>query len=180
MPCVTVIVGMLWHDRFQIRADITDKTMNTVVVLFDEIAKQLVKRTAKSLVEEQLQDTSVDAPILPSALQSLIGTTYTFEIKSHTYYHFGEYESFNCANIIGPASDCADKNVCPNTPSVCATSTDPLKRSAPNPYPFPKAARKLRKFCVEDSDDDTEGITPGHMDLTGVIDDIDDGEKAYH
>ncbi|KAJ0831199.1 hypothetical protein HanPSC8_Chr15g0664281 [Helianthus annuus] len=29
--------------------------MSTVVVLFDEAAEQLVKRTAKSLVEEQLK-----------------------------------------------------------------------------------------------------------------------------
>ncbi|MFS7930566.1 hypothetical protein Hanom_Chr04g00345801 [Helianthus anomalus] len=55
MTCVTVIVGMLCHDRFRIQADVTDGTMNTVVVLFDEIAEQLVKRIAKSLAEEQLQ-----------------------------------------------------------------------------------------------------------------------------
>ncbi|KAM0023973.1 putative nucleic acid-binding, replication factor A [Helianthus debilis subsp. tardiflorus] len=165
--------------RFRIQADITDGTMSTVVVLFDEIVEQLVKRTAKSLVKE-LQDTSVDAPILPSALQSLIGTKHTFEIKSHTYYHFGEYESLNCVNIVGPASECADKDVCPKTPAARATSTDPLKRSAPGPYPSPKTGRKLRKFCVEDSTDDTDGMTPGHMDLTGVINDIDDGEKGSH
>ncbi|MFS8017114.1 putative nucleic acid-binding protein [Helianthus anomalus] len=143
-------------------ADITDGTMNTVVVLFDEIAEKLVKRTTKSLVEEQLQDTSIDAPILPSALQSIIETKHTFEIKSHTYYHFSEYESFNCAKIIGPPLDCADKDVCPKN-AGCACN---FNRSV--------------ETCVEDSDDDTDGMTPGHMDLTGVIDDIDDGEKGSH
>ncbi|KAJ0481240.1 putative nucleic acid-binding, replication factor A [Helianthus annuus] len=40
--------------RFRIQADVTDGTMSTVVTLFDEVVEQLVKRTAKSLVEEQL------------------------------------------------------------------------------------------------------------------------------
>ncbi|KAM0061940.1 hypothetical protein Hdeb2414_s0004g00142121 [Helianthus debilis subsp. tardiflorus] len=85
--------------------------MSTVADLFYEVAEQLVKRTARSLVEEQLKDTSIDAPILPSGLAALIRTKHTFEIKSHTYYHFGDCESFTCMEIVGPCMVDADRSV---------------------------------------------------------------------
>lgn len=49
------LIGMLLGARFRIQADVTDGTMSTVVVLFDEVAELLVRRTAKSLVDEQLK-----------------------------------------------------------------------------------------------------------------------------
>ncbi|XP_021979921.1 uncharacterized protein LOC110876046 [Helianthus annuus] len=129
--------------RFRIQADVTDGTMSTVVTLFDEVAEQLVKRTAKSLVEEQLNDTSLDAPILPSALESFIGTKHTFEIKSHTYYRYGEYESFNCAKIVGPGLDDTDGNSKCVTSDLGALPSDSPKRGSSLPPPTPGSGRKL-------------------------------------
>ncbi|KAJ0446574.1 hypothetical protein HanHA89_Chr17g0695701 [Helianthus annuus] len=120
--------------------------MSTVVTLFDEVAEQLVKRTAKSLVEEQLKDTSIDAPILPSALEALIGTKHTFEIKSHTYYRYGEYESFNCAKIVGPGMDDTDGSANVVAPDLDATPSGSLKRDSNLPPPTPGTGRKLRKL----------------------------------
>lgn len=43
--------------------------------------------------------------VLPPVLRELIGTKHVFEIKGHTYYQFGDYESFNCSQVIIPAID---------------------------------------------------------------------------
>ncbi|KAJ0635989.1 hypothetical protein HanOQP8_Chr17g0656871 [Helianthus annuus] len=120
--------------------------MSTVVTFFDEVAKQLVKRTAKSLVEEQLKDTSIDSPKLPSALDALIGTKHTFEIKSHTYYRYGEYESFNCSKIVGPAMDETDGSVNVVTSDLDGRPSASLKRDSNLPPPTPGTRRKLRKL----------------------------------
>ncbi|GJR09150.1 hypothetical protein Tco_0791802 [Tanacetum coccineum] len=36
---------------------------------------------------------------LPTAIRNLIGTTHILEIKSHTYYEYGTFESFTCWKI---------------------------------------------------------------------------------
>ena len=43
-----------------------------------------------------------DQPALPQALTNIIGTSHIFEIKSHTYYEHGTYESFTCWQICEP------------------------------------------------------------------------------
>ncbi|KAJ0592224.1 putative nucleic acid-binding, replication factor A [Helianthus annuus] len=164
--------------RFRIQADVTDGTMSTVVVLFDEAAEQLVKRTARSLVEEQLKDTSIDAPILPFALAALIGTKHTFEIKSHTYYHFGDYESFTCAKIVGPDMDDADKSVDTVANGLGATPSGSLKRGSNLSPLTPVTGRKLRKFCVEDSHEDDDGVRVDRKDVTDVLDDGRDDQEG--
>ncbi|KAJ0493800.1 putative nucleic acid-binding, replication factor A [Helianthus annuus] len=164
--------------RFRIQADVNDGTMSTVVTLFDEVAEQLVKRTAKSLVEEQLKDTSIDAPILPSALEALIGTKHTFEIKSHTYYRYGEYESFNCAKIVDPGMDDTDGNVNVAASDLGTIPSDSLKRGSNLPPPTPGTRRKLRKLYVEESDDDDDGVPGDCVDVADVIDDSGDAKKG--
>ena len=36
---------------------------------------------------------------LPTPISDLIGTTHMFEIKSHTYYEYGTFESFTCWSV---------------------------------------------------------------------------------
>ena len=43
-----------------------------------------------------------DLPALPQPLLDLIGTTHTLELKSHTYYEHGNYESFTYWTICEP------------------------------------------------------------------------------
>ena len=43
-----------------------------------------------------------DLLALPLPLLDLIGTTYTLELKSHTYYEHGNSESFTCWTICEP------------------------------------------------------------------------------
>ncbi|KAL6573204.1 hypothetical protein OROMI_012820 [Orobanche minor] len=64
---------------YRLELDISDDTANTMV---DEAAE--------------------DQPALPQALTSIIGTSQTLELKSHTYYEHGAYESFTCWYICAP------------------------------------------------------------------------------
>ncbi|XP_035842101.1 replication protein A 70 kDa DNA-binding subunit-like [Helianthus annuus] len=121
--------------RFRIQADVTDETMSTVVVLFDEAAEQLVKRTAKSLVEEQLK-------------------------------------------IVGPGMDDADMSVDTVAIGLGATPSGSLKRGSNLPPLTPVTGRKLRKFCVEDSDEDDDGVRVDRKDVTDVLDDGRDDEEG--
>ncbi|KAL6529132.1 hypothetical protein OROHE_014876 [Orobanche hederae] len=86
--------------RYRLELDIYDDTANTMVVMFDETATELVKFSAESLLEGEDED----QPALPQALTSIIGTSQTLELKSHTYYEHGAYESFTCWYICAPES----------------------------------------------------------------------------
>nr|GEW97634.1 hypothetical protein [Tanacetum cinerariifolium] len=87
--------------RFRLELDVSDKTASTVVVMFDEPAKELLKCSADSLAaaDDESGFGYVDHAGLPLALASIIGTTHTLEMKSHTYYEHGTFESFMCWRI---------------------------------------------------------------------------------
>nr|GEV05616.1 hypothetical protein [Tanacetum cinerariifolium] len=76
--------------------DVFDKTASTVVVIFDEPATQLVKYSVDSLAatDEDVGLAYADDVGLPRTLENIIGTTQALEIKSHTYYEHGTFESF--------------------------------------------------------------------------------------
>ncbi|GKA36290.1 reverse transcriptase domain-containing protein, partial [Tanacetum coccineum] len=84
--------------RFRLELDISDETASTVVVMFDDIAIELVKCSADSIVQPE-DEVDVHA-ILPRALQNVIRTTHILELKSHTYYEHGTFESFTCWRIV--------------------------------------------------------------------------------
>ncbi|GKB72406.1 nucleic acid-binding, OB-fold protein [Tanacetum coccineum] len=84
--------------RFRLKLDVSDKTASTVVVMFNEPATELVKCSADLLAEadEDVGFAYADDVGLPRALANIIGTTQMLEIKSHTYYEHGTFESFTC------------------------------------------------------------------------------------
>ncbi|KAL6576662.1 hypothetical protein OROMI_010938 [Orobanche minor] len=101
--------GQLWCDacdkpvsypktRFRLEVDVRDETAETVVVMWDETATELTKTSAKVLLDG-LDEVDDDAPVLPHALMNLYNTKHVFEIKSHTYYNYGEFESFICTKV---------------------------------------------------------------------------------
>ncbi|GJR00048.1 reverse transcriptase domain-containing protein [Tanacetum coccineum] len=87
--------------RFKLELDVSDKTASTVVVMFNEPATELVKCSADSLVEadEDVGLAYADYVGLPRSLANTISTTQMLEIKSHTYYEHGTFESFTCWRI---------------------------------------------------------------------------------
>nr|GFA45377.1 hypothetical protein [Tanacetum cinerariifolium] len=81
--------------------NVSDKTASTMVVMFDEPTTKLVKCSADSLVaaDEDVGLAYADYVGLLRDLTNIIGTTQTMEIKTHTYYEHGTFESFTCWRI---------------------------------------------------------------------------------
>nr|GEU92110.1 hypothetical protein [Tanacetum cinerariifolium] len=82
--------------RFRLELDVSDKTASTIVVMFDEPTKELLKCSVDSLVADDDESGFgyADHAGLPLALANIIDTTHTLEMKSHTYYEHGVFESF--------------------------------------------------------------------------------------
>ncbi|KAL6529080.1 hypothetical protein OROHE_014824 [Orobanche hederae] len=106
--------------------DVSDDTAHTMVVMFDETATELVKFSAESLLEGE-DEVADDQPALPQALTNIIGTSHTLELKSHTYYENGDYESFTCWYICSPES--VDESAGSITVSAGANIGKPNKES---------------------------------------------------
>ncbi|GJR74299.1 replication protein A 70 kDa DNA-binding subunit C-like protein [Tanacetum coccineum] len=106
----TVDYPVLWY-RLEVVVD--DDTAQTVVVMFNEIATELLNCSADSLIEAEDEvcfcylfqplsyietnlhiQSAEDYSGLPTAIRNLIGTTHVMELKSHSYYEYGIYESF--------------------------------------------------------------------------------------
>nr|GFB42158.1 hypothetical protein [Tanacetum cinerariifolium] len=87
--------------RFHLELYISDKTASTIVVMFDEPEKELLKCFADSLAaaDDKSGFGYADHAGLPLALANIIGTTHALEMKSHTYYEHGTFESFTCWRI---------------------------------------------------------------------------------
>ncbi|GJU61121.1 replication protein A 70 kDa DNA-binding subunit C-like protein [Tanacetum coccineum] len=67
--------------RYRLEVVIADDTAHTVVIIFNEIATELLNCYDDSLIESVEDDSG-----LPTAIKNLIGTTHVMELKSHTYY----------------------------------------------------------------------------------------------
>ncbi|KAL6547381.1 hypothetical protein OROMI_023102 [Orobanche minor] len=85
--------------KYRLELDVFNGTKSSVVVLFDESGMELVGCSAESIMEAE-NEASDDNPTVPRTIANLIGTTHTLELKSHTYYEHGTFESFTCWKII--------------------------------------------------------------------------------
>ncbi|GKA85114.1 DNA helicase PIF1, ATP-dependent [Tanacetum coccineum] len=104
--------------RYRLEVVVADDTASTVVVMFNDTATELVKCSAESLMVGD--DDGVDADPdsnLPTAIRNLVGTTHVLEIKSHTYYEYGSFESFTCWKINPGKTEPEDSDV----DEVCPT-----------------------------------------------------------
>ncbi|GJV25872.1 ATP-dependent DNA helicase PIF1-like protein [Tanacetum coccineum] len=104
--------------KYRLELEVSDDTAKTVVVMFDETATSLLKCSAASMVTSQTQvyfcslynlsNTHIDLRLpdeeehsgLPITLANIVGTSHTLELKSHTYYEHGNYESFTCWRVV--------------------------------------------------------------------------------
>ncbi|GJU47409.1 reverse transcriptase domain-containing protein [Tanacetum coccineum] len=78
--------------RYRLELEVSDDTAQTVVVMFEEAARAVVKCSAGSIDEEETG--------LPPALANIVGTLYTLELKSNSYYEHANYESFTCWRVV--------------------------------------------------------------------------------
>ncbi|KAL6520730.1 hypothetical protein OROHE_016911 [Orobanche hederae] len=178
--------GQLWCDacdkpvsypktRFRLEVDLRDETAETVVVMWDETATELTKTSAKVLLDG-LDKVDDDAPVLPHALMNLYNTKHVFEIKSHTYYNYGEFESFTCTKVFASNNstvlelpDMTEVSDDDALDSSSNTHKSPLKRLVRGPQVCTpsKASEQKKKevrYVEEDSGADDETVEANPVD----------------
>nr|GEW86782.1 RNA-directed DNA polymerase, eukaryota [Tanacetum cinerariifolium] len=153
--------------RFRLELDVSDKAASTVVVMFDEPAKDMLKCSADSLAaaDDESGFGYADHAGLPLALANIIGTTHTLEMKSHTYYEHGTFDSFTCwriapEEVVDVDSDSSNINTSADV-NITKVKRLPTNPSVETPS---KPTEERVKKELEDSDDEVTG-------------DMDDGGK---
>ncbi|GKB85837.1 ATP-dependent DNA helicase PIF1-like protein [Tanacetum coccineum] len=84
---------------YMLELEISDDTVEVVVIMFDEMTTSLLGCSASSILDSEEQDEE-DHSGLPTALANIVGTSHTLELKSHTYYEHGSYERFTCWKVV--------------------------------------------------------------------------------
>ncbi|GJX14081.1 hypothetical protein Tco_0205839 [Tanacetum coccineum] len=164
--------------KYRLELGVADDTAHVVVVLFDEPATELLKCSAESLMASfdevslyllfnyfhrfqtnlYLQSADEDSNLLV-AITNLIGTTHIFELKSHTYYEYGTFESFTywkinpaCTMEEVASSTTVDENTNNHSPEFKSLAQTP---SLSTPSKGPEEKKKKRSGVEEsDADDD--------------------------
>ena len=85
-----------------------------------------------------MQD-SENGALLPRAITDIVGTTHTMEIKTHTYYEHGSYESFTCS------ANCAEQ-----TADESQNSSTVDQTAASETTPSDPSDEKNKKGLVND------------------------------
>ncbi|GJX53191.1 reverse transcriptase domain-containing protein [Tanacetum coccineum] len=128
--------------RYRLELVVSDDTAYIVFVLFDEPATTLISNDDGSLL---------------AAIANIVGTTHVLEIKSHTYYEYGTFESFMCWKI-NPTKGVEESIGLSTLDVVADTQTHKLKRlthhlSIPTPLKLSEEGKKIR---VDIKDYETE------------------------
>ncbi|KAL6499265.1 hypothetical protein OROHE_026142 [Orobanche hederae] len=124
--------------RYRLELGISDETADTVIVLFDEPAKELVKCSAASILDEE-DESSDEHASLPPAIANLIGTTH-----------------------VDPLAASVESACSSNAPAETAAPGTSFKRLVKQPYvPTPSKrteVRKTKRTKLEDSDMDVASV----------------------
>ncbi|KAL6587669.1 hypothetical protein OROMI_000647 [Orobanche minor] len=146
--------------RYRLELGVSDDTAHTVVVMFDETATNLVKCSADSILEVE-DESSDNHSSLPPAIANIIGTTHVLELKSHTYYEYGSYESFTCwkINLAHEVEESACSSIVGAAPAIQAPSLKILSKNASVSTPSKPTEGKKKKVVVEDSDTEAASVS---------------------
>ncbi|XP_071699303.1 uncharacterized protein [Rutidosis leptorrhynchoides] len=157
--------------KFCVQCDVTDGTASTVVVLFDETAKELTNTTAARLLLDL--DTETCNTVLPNALANILNTKQVILLKTISYFEHGPYESFNCVKVYpheiaaeNPPTEDSGDDLGPATINKALKLVSPspsaakaAKRTIEVPTPSKVAERVTRrKFVVTSDTEDEDGI----------------------
>ncbi|KAL6575038.1 hypothetical protein OROMI_012323 [Orobanche minor] len=146
--------------RYRLELGVSDDTAHAVVVMFDETATNLVKCSADSILEVE-DESSDNHSSLPPAIANIIGTTQVLELKSHTYYEYGSYESFTCwkINLAHEVEESACSSTVGAAPAIQAPSLKRLSKNASVSTPSKPTEGKKKKVVVEDSDTEAASVS---------------------
>ncbi|GJU47755.1 DNA helicase PIF1, ATP-dependent [Tanacetum coccineum] len=114
--------------RYMLEVVVADDTAQTIIVMFNDTVTELIKCSAESLMVTDDEGADADADSnFPIAIRNLIGTTHVLEIKSHTYYEYGSFESFTCLKI--NPSESVEDAASSSTPTLTANEASPSFKS---------------------------------------------------
>ncbi|GJY83321.1 nucleic acid-binding, OB-fold protein [Tanacetum coccineum] len=88
-------VGRKLGGWFRLELGVSDETGHVVVVMYDETASELLGLRHAFYTRFPVQSLNDDSKF-PPTLTNIIGSTHALELKSHTYYEHGTFESFTC------------------------------------------------------------------------------------
>ncbi|GJY03032.1 ATP-dependent DNA helicase PIF1-like protein [Tanacetum coccineum] len=162
--------------RYRLEMEISDDTAEVVVVMFDETTTSLLKCFASSILDSEervsflapynLTNTFTELRLqdeeehlgLPPALANIVGTRHTLELKSHTYYEHGTYESFTCWKVV-TGEDVEEGASSGMVAANDASKAPVLKRLNKNPSMAThlKSGKEKKQRIDELEDSDTEG-----------------------
>ncbi|GJV51423.1 nucleic acid-binding, OB-fold protein [Tanacetum coccineum] len=140
--------------RFNLELGVSDETTHVVVVMFDETASELVKCSADSIAQAKEESLDDDSNLL-HALTNILGGTHTLELKSHTYYEHGTFESFTRwkLHLAEAVEDSAGSSIIDATTNARRSSR---KRLCMHPFVLtplkPSEEQKRIREELEDSD----------------------------
>ncbi|GJW78265.1 DNA helicase PIF1, ATP-dependent [Tanacetum coccineum] len=168
--------------RYRLEVIIADDTAHTIVVMFNEIATELLNCSTDSLIEAE-DESAEDDSGLPTAIRNLIGTTHVMELKSHTYYEYGSYESFTCWKI-NPA-DLVDDGASSSNQLITVNDSVPLLKKLtrePSMYTPSKPNEERSKKMSELEDSDTDEVLCSAKDPREINDDgpVDKKKRKMH
>nr|GEV21435.1 replication protein A 70 kDa DNA-binding subunit C-like [Tanacetum cinerariifolium] len=148
---------------YRLELDVSDDTTQTVVIMFDKTATALVGCSAGSLID--IKDEFADDHVsLPPSISNVIGTIQTMEIKSHSYYEYGTFDSFTCWQLNSKEG------------GWCML----------HPLPPPLNLHNLKEhksLVIEDSDDEASGDSFGELidHVSPMMETLAEGEEgAFH
>ncbi|GKC48657.1 DNA helicase PIF1, ATP-dependent, partial [Tanacetum coccineum] len=116
---------------YRLEVVVANDTAHTVIDMFNDTATKLLKCSAESLMgmKDEYSDADDELNLLV-AIRNLIGTEHILEIKSHTYYKYGSFESFNCWKINPNAS--AEDDASSSMAAVTANDVEPSMKIVTN------------------------------------------------
>ncbi|GJZ07317.1 hypothetical protein Tco_0541110 [Tanacetum coccineum] len=131
---------------YRLELDVSDDTAQVVVIMFDDTTIALVRCSSAD-----------DYVSLPPAILNLIGTTHVMEIKSHTYYEYGTFESFTCwqINLVKGSENKAKKEKSMDIEdSDTKASDDSAKGVRKKKADQPSDKKKRNRVEIKDSNED--------------------------
>ncbi|GJT43277.1 DNA helicase PIF1, ATP-dependent [Tanacetum coccineum] len=141
---------------YRLEVMVADDTAHTVIVMFNDKVMELLKCSAESLLEAK-DESAYDDSSLPTSIRNLISTIHVLELKSHTYYEYGTFESFTCWKI--NPTELVEDGASSSTQAL--TVDDPLpslKRLSRHPSVCtpskPNEEKKKKRSELEDSNAD--------------------------
>ncbi|GKC16555.1 hypothetical protein Tco_1013337 [Tanacetum coccineum] len=102
-------------------------TLENLLIWARNCKNNLLKCSAESLMgaDDERADVDDDSN-LPTAIRNVIGTTHVLEIKLHTYYEYGTFESFTCWKI--NPSEPVEDGASSSTPTLPPNDAVPLMK----------------------------------------------------